>query len=111
MKWVKSLKCGLSICLIGLFRINEWSERLILWEEDLSCLDWLDLHKFNLVVYILFGSWVSLIGEIKIRSLVLVLEDLGRFFIWVFGLVWRVGLFNGFIKRVVWYGKIVEWVL
>lgn len=109
MKWAKSPKCGPSICPIGPLRTNEWSERPTLWEEDSSCLDWLDPHKPNSVVYISFGSWVSPIGETKIRSLALALEDLGRPFIWVLGPAWRAGLPNGFIKRVAWHGKIVEW--
>uniref|UniRef100_A0A1S4B3J5 UDP-glycosyltransferase 82A1-like n=1 Tax=Nicotiana tabacum TaxID=4097 RepID=A0A1S4B3J5_TOBAC len=35
------------------------------WEEDSSCLDWLDMQTTNSVMYISFGSWVSPIGEAK----------------------------------------------
>lgn len=36
------------------------------WEEDMSCLNWLDEQEPRSVVYISFGSWVSPIGEAKV---------------------------------------------
>lgn len=79
------------------------------WQEDTSCLHWLDKQKPNSVIYISFGSWVSPIGESKIRSLAMALESLGHFFIWVLGTSWRTGLPHGFEERVGEKGKIVSW--
>jgi hypothetical protein len=53
------------------------------WEEDTSCLDWLDRQNPNSVVYISFGSWVNPIGDEKVKNLALALEESGRPFIWV----------------------------
>ncbi|KAK3014295.1 hypothetical protein RJ639_008813 [Escallonia herrerae] len=79
------------------------------WEEDMSCLDWLDIHDDGTVVYISFGSWVSPIGEGKVRSLALALEASGRPFIWVLGHTWREGLPVGYLERVGKQGKVVSW--
>ncbi|EXC34999.1 UDP-glycosyltransferase 82A1 [Morus notabilis] len=78
-------------------------------EEDKSCLKWLDKQRPNSVIYISFGSWVSPIGESKIRSLAMALESVGHFFIWVLGSSWRSGLPGGFVERVAEKGKIVSW--
>ncbi|PON77624.1 UDP-glucuronosyl/UDP-glucosyltransferase [Trema orientale] len=80
-----------------------------LWEEDDSCLKWLDKQRPNSVIYISFGSWVSPIGESKVKSLAMALESLGHFFIWVLGNSWRTGLPAGFAERVSGRGKIVSW--
>ncbi|KAL1560889.1 UDP-glycosyltransferase 82A1-like [Salvia divinorum] len=80
-----------------------------LWEEDTSCLDWLDKQNVGSVMYISFGSWVSPIGEVKVKALASTLEALGRPFIWVLGPAWRRGLPDGFTERVAAYGRIVEW--
>ncbi|KAF4381662.1 hypothetical protein F8388_021290 [Cannabis sativa] len=80
-----------------------------LWEEDNSCLDWLDKQKSNSVIYISFGSWVSPIGESKVRTLAMALESLGHFFIWVLSNSWRAGLPVGFEERVSNRSKIVSW--
>ncbi|KAG6404778.1 hypothetical protein SASPL_132354 [Salvia splendens] len=79
------------------------------WEEDASCLDWLDEQHVGSVMYISFGSWVSPIGETKVKSLASTLEALRRPFIWVLGPTWRRGLPQGYTERVVSYGRIVEW--
>lgn len=71
-----------------------------LWEEDMSCLDWLDKQEPNSVVYVSFGSWVSPIGEAKLTSLALSLEASNRPFIWVLKSSWCEGLPKGFIERV-----------
>ncbi|XP_047946644.1 UDP-glycosyltransferase 82A1 [Salvia hispanica] len=79
------------------------------WEEDTSCLDWLDEQHVGSVMYISFGSWVSPIGETKVQSLASTLEALRRPFIWVLGPTWRRGLPEGYTERVASYGRIVEW--
>jgi UDP:flavonoid glycosyltransferase YjiC (YdhE family) len=79
------------------------------WEEDKSCLDWLDKQKANSVIYISFGSWVSPIGEGKVKNLALALEASGRRFLWVLGSAWREGLPNGYLERVGMQGKVVSW--
>ncbi|KAM1666753.1 hypothetical protein ACFX1X_046341 [Malus domestica] len=79
------------------------------WEEDTSCLNWLDKQNPNTVVYISFGSWVSPIGEAKVRSLALALEALGKPFLWVLGSSWLGGLPIGYLERVAKQGKVVSW--
>ncbi|KAG8387112.1 hypothetical protein BUALT_Bualt03G0219400 [Buddleja alternifolia] len=79
------------------------------WEEDMSCLDWLDKQNVGSVVYVSFGSWVSPIGEEKIKSLALALEASKRPFIWVLGHTWCRGMPDGYIERVEVQGRIVPW--
>ncbi|XVE78500.1 hypothetical protein DITRI_Ditri13aG0150200 [Diplodiscus trichospermus] len=79
------------------------------WEEDFSCLDWLDNQKLDSVIYISFGSWVSPIGDAKIKTLALTLEALKRPFVWVLAHSWRQGLPNGFLERVAKQGMVVSW--
>lgn len=81
-----------------------------LWEEDTSCLDWLDNQIAGSVIYISFGSWVSPIEEGKVGSLAMALEALKRPFIWVLGHEWREGLPSGYLERVkVNKGIVVSW--
>jgi UDP:flavonoid glycosyltransferase YjiC (YdhE family) len=80
-----------------------------LWEEDMSCLDWLDKQKPNTVVYISFGSWVNSIGEEKVRNLASALAESGRPFMWVLRSAWREGLPVGYLERVKMQGKVVSW--
>ncbi|KAF3445089.1 hypothetical protein FNV43_RR14782 [Rhamnella rubrinervis] len=82
------------------------------WEEDVSCLEWLDKQQaVSSVIYISFGSWVSPIGEGKVKSLALALEALGKPFLWVLGDSWRAGLPLGYLERVSKQarGKLVYW--
>lgn len=81
------------------------------WKEDSSCLDWLDNQNPNSVLYISFGSWVSPIGDSKIRSLALTLEALNQPFVWVLPNSWRQGLPIGYLERVseTELGKVVLW--
>ncbi|CAN6990726.1 unnamed protein product, partial [Brassica rapa subsp. trilocularis] len=82
------------------------------WEEDRSCLGWLQEQRPNSVIYISFGSWVSPIGESKIRTLALALEASGRPFLWALNRVWQEGLPPGFVHRVTIaknQGRIVPW--
>lgn len=78
------------------------------WEEDLSCLDWLDRQTAGSVVYVSFGSWVSPIGEAKVKSIAMGLEASGKPFLWVLGNEWREGLPRGYIETSK-LGKIVSW--
>ncbi|CAK7345234.1 unnamed protein product [Dovyalis caffra] len=80
-----------------------------LWQEDMSCLQWLDKQKPNSVLYISFGSWVSPIGEGKVKKLALTLEAMEQPFIWVLGPTWQDGLPSGYIERVSKQGKVVSW--
>ncbi|XP_073127986.1 UDP-glycosyltransferase 82A1 [Henckelia pumila] len=79
------------------------------WEEDTSCLRWLDEQDMGSVVYVSFGSWVSPIGEANIRSLALALESCQRPFVWVLGPAWREGLPEGYAERVATRGRIMSW--
>ncbi|KAJ8440031.1 hypothetical protein Cgig2_020519 [Carnegiea gigantea] len=105
----ESRNCGPIICPVGPLRSDGLNESPTFWEEDRSCLGWLDRQKPNSVVYISFGSWVSPMDEAKVRSLALTLEGLRRPFIWVLGPAWRDGLPNGYPERVENFGKIVGW--
>ncbi|CAA6665281.1 unnamed protein product [Spirodela intermedia] len=83
------------------------------WEEDSSCLRWLDAHPPASVVYVSFGSWVPPIGGDLIAELAQGLESAGRPFLWVMADAWRSGLPLGFLER--WssstssLGKVVKW--
>ncbi|XP_011100441.1 UDP-glycosyltransferase 82A1 [Sesamum indicum] len=79
------------------------------WENDLTCLDWLDKQTMGSVMYVSFGSWVSPIGEAKVKTLALSLQALRRPFIWVLGPTWRRGLPDGYVKSVAGHGRIVSW--
>ena len=94
---------------VGPLNKNSSTKNPSFWEEDDGCLEWLDKQKPNSVIYISFGSWVSPIGEYKVRSLAMALESLGHLFIWVLGNSWRTGLPAGFIERNSTRGKIVSW--
>ncbi|CAA7402006.1 unnamed protein product [Spirodela intermedia] len=83
------------------------------WEEDSSCLRWLDAHPPASVVYVSFGSWVPPIGGDLIAELAQGLETAGRPFLWVMADDWRSGLPLRFLER--WssstssLGKVVKW--
>ncbi|XP_073312092.1 UDP-glycosyltransferase 82A1 [Primulina huaijiensis] len=79
------------------------------WEEDMSCLRWLNEQDKGSVVYVSFGSWVTPIGEAKIRRLALALESCGRPFLWVLGSEWREGLSEGYVERIHMRGRIMSW--
>ncbi|MED6106312.1 hypothetical protein PIB30_003721 [Stylosanthes scabra] len=81
----------------GRHRRNSNNKMISLWEEDRSCMDWLERKEERSVVYVSFGSWVSPIGEARVRSLALALEATGRPFLWV--LRWSQGLPGGFVER------------
>ncbi|XP_057726350.1 UDP-glycosyltransferase 82A1 [Arachis stenosperma] len=82
-----------------------------LWEEDRSCMEWLERQEARSVVYVSFGSWVSPIGEARVRSLALALEATGRPFLWVLRSTsgWREGLPAGFVERTSGRSRVVCW--
>lgn len=102
--------CPIALPIAPICR-DQITKSLSFWEEDLSCLKWLATQKANSVVYISFGSWVSPIGEPKLKSLALALEASGRPFIWVLRSTWREGLPVGLLDRVSKQdrGRIVSW--
>ncbi|CAD5196519.1 unnamed protein product [Musa acuminata subsp. malaccensis] len=84
---------------------------LSMWDEDQSCLEWLEKHPPNSVVYASFGSWVAPISPEKIAEFALGLEAAAQPFLWVLKdeKPWRAGLPRGFLDRVAGYGKVVAW--
>ncbi|KAK9093600.1 hypothetical protein Syun_028511 [Stephania yunnanensis] len=54
------------------------------WDEDPTCLSWLDKQQPGSVIYVSFGSWVGPdIGDDRIRELALGLKATKRPFLWV----------------------------
>jgi 2-hydroxyacylsphingosine 1-beta-galactosyltransferase len=53
-----------------------------LWQEDETCLEWLDQHPPKSVIYVSFGSLIS-IGPNQFKELALGLDLLKRPFLWV----------------------------
>ncbi|XP_068653546.1 UDP-glycosyltransferase 82A1-like [Aristolochia californica] len=82
---------------------------LTLWEEDRSCLEWLNERTCSSVIYVSFGSWVKPIGDEKIKQLALGLEATRRPFLWALAPVWRAGLPTGYLDRVKDRGMIIDW--
>ncbi|KAF9679441.1 hypothetical protein SADUNF_Sadunf06G0015400 [Salix dunnii] len=94
---------------VGLLSKHALVKNPSFWEEDLSCLQWLDKQKLDSVLYISFGSWVSPIGEGNVKKLALTLEEMGLPFLWVVGPTWKDGLPSGYIERVSKQGTVVSW--
>ncbi|CAN0907776.1 UDP-glycosyltransferase 82A1, partial [Linum grandiflorum] len=106
----RSLCCKPQILQVGPLIENQPRVAISLWDHDSTCLQWLDTQKPNSVVYISFGSWVSPIGESKVRALATSLEAIGTPFIWVLGSAWRQGLPSGYEKRLsIRGGRVVSW--
>nr|GFB27344.1 UDP-glycosyltransferase 83A1-like [Tanacetum cinerariifolium] len=82
------------------------------WNEDSSCVTWLDQQPFCSVIYVAFGSLVIL-NQHQFEELALGLDLINRPFLWVV----RPGLSgsidhiypNGFMDRIGTRGKIVSW--
>ncbi|XP_030473969.1 UDP-glycosyltransferase 83A1-like isoform X1 [Syzygium oleosum] len=83
-----------------------------LWNEDLTCSNWLDQHPAQSVLYVAFGSWTVFSPE-QFYELAHGLEQIARPFLWVV----RPDIVNGpvtefhdgFLQRVRNYGKVVHW--
>ncbi|WOL09809.1 UDP-glycosyltransferase 82A1 [Canna indica] len=83
-----------------------------LWEEDRSCLEWLEQQQPNSVVYVSFGSWVAPIPPEEITEFALGLEAARVPFLWALKdeKPWRAGLPDGYADRVAGQGgKLVAW--
>ncbi|XP_061366524.1 UDP-glycosyltransferase 83A1-like [Gastrolobium bilobum] len=52
------------------------------WEEDLSCMDWLDQQPHHSVLYVAFGSF-TLLDQNQFKELALGLDLTNRPFLWV----------------------------
>nr|AYR16614.1 UDP-glucosyltransferase UGT83P1 [Polygala tenuifolia] len=52
------------------------------WEDDYSCLDWLDQQPTKSVIYVAFGS-LAVLNQIQFQELALGLELTGQPFLWV----------------------------
>ncbi|GJR56509.1 UDP-glycosyltransferase 83A1-like protein [Tanacetum coccineum] len=82
------------------------------WQEDSTCLAWLDQQPPSSVIYIAFGSF-TIFNQTQFQELALGLELSNRRFLWVV----RPGMTketttaypDGFIERVSSRGRIVSW--
>ena len=53
-----------------------------LWEEEKSCLTWLDMQQVASIIYVSFGS-IAVKSEEQLEQLALGLEGSGQPFLWV----------------------------
>ncbi|KAK1438920.1 hypothetical protein QVD17_04733 [Tagetes erecta] len=79
------------------------------WQEDSSCLAWLDEQPTGSVIYIAFGSF-TIFNQTQFEELALGLELCDKPFLWVV----RPGMTktdypNGYMERVGSNGRIVRW--
>ncbi|XP_031486115.1 UDP-glycosyltransferase 83A1-like [Nymphaea colorata] len=82
------------------------------WQEDWSCLDWLDQWPAGSVIYVSLGS-TTMLNQRQIDELALGLELTGRPFLWVC----RPGVMEkqdalypeGFMDRITRHGLVVGW--
>ncbi|KAI6675640.1 hypothetical protein NL676_003546 [Syzygium grande] len=83
-----------------------------LWNEDSTCLNWLDQHPAQSVIYVAFGSLTVLSTE-QFYELAHGLEQISRPFLWVVRPDLTDGpvteFHEGFLQRVRNYGKVVQW--
>ncbi|CAN6477655.1 unnamed protein product [Victoria cruziana] len=80
-----------------------------MWEEDDSCIFWLAKQASGSVIYVSFGSWVGLSLQQHIVELAMALEASEKPFLWVLRTAWQAKLPTGFLERVGWRGKVVDW--
>ncbi|KAI3813250.1 hypothetical protein L1987_17969 [Smallanthus sonchifolius] len=82
------------------------------WEEDSTCLSWLDQQPTCSVIYIAFGSF-AMFNQIQFEEMALGLELRNRPFLWVVrpGMTKEttVAYPDGYMDRVGSRGKIVSW--
>lgn len=94
---------------IGPLMAHENIPRPNLWEEDESCLVWLENQPPGSVVYVSFGSWVAPLPPATISEFALGLEVAGAPFLWAMrdDSRWRAGLPAGFACRS--GRRVVDW--
>ncbi|KVI02588.1 UDP-glucuronosyl/UDP-glucosyltransferase, partial [Cynara cardunculus var. scolymus] len=80
------------------------------WQEDSTCLAWLDQQPASSVIYIAFGSF-TIINQTQFEELALGLELCNRPFLWVVrpGMTKETTYADGYIERVGSRGRIVSW--
>ncbi|KAL4194652.1 hypothetical protein AMTRI_Chr05g69580 [Amborella trichopoda] len=97
---------------LGLLRRSTASEmRGDLWKSEDDCLDWLNTQPKESVIYVSFGSIVSL-SPTQIEELAWGLASSGRPFLWVAKPVDSTSEFllpTGFLDATAGRGKIVKW--
>ncbi|KAM0039843.1 putative 7-deoxyloganetin glucosyltransferase [Helianthus debilis subsp. tardiflorus] len=82
------------------------------WNEDSTCLTWLDQQPVCSVIYVAFGS-ITILNQIQFEELALALEETKRPFLWVV----RPGTSgsmdyvypSGYMERIGTRGKVVSW--
>nr|XP_043608257.1 UDP-glycosyltransferase 83A1-like [Erigeron canadensis] len=82
------------------------------WQEDPTCLEWLDQQETSSVIYIAFGSF-TLFNQTQFEELAIGLELSNKPFLWVV----RPGMTkettttfpNGYMERIGSRGRIVSW--
>ncbi|KAI3440578.1 Glycosyltransferase [Psidium guajava] len=83
-----------------------------LWNEDSTCLNWLDQHPALSVIYIAFGS-SSVFSPEQFYELAHGIEQIARPFLWAARPDLTDGpvteFHDGFLQRVRNYGKVVQW--
>lgn len=85
-----------------------------LWEQDYTCLEWLDQKEVNSVIYIAFGS-STMFKSAQLLELALGLENTSRPFLWVIrpemttGTEVNEAFPKGFFSRISSQGLIISW--
>ncbi|KAG6483919.1 UDP-glycosyltransferase 82A1-like [Zingiber officinale] len=94
---------------IGPLMLAHRTSNLSMWEEDRSCLQWLEQHPPGSIVYVSFGSWVAPLSPERVAEFALGLAAAGRPFLWALREddAWRCGVSGGLPGNLP--GKIVAW--
>ncbi|XP_076917204.1 UDP-glycosyltransferase 83A1-like [Bidens hawaiensis] len=82
------------------------------WNDDYTCLTWLDRQPLNSVIYVAFGSF-TIFDQLQFEELAHALEDAKRPFLWVVrpGTGGSIDYVypSGYLERICTLGKIVSW--
>ncbi|CAH1437637.1 unnamed protein product [Lactuca virosa] len=78
------------------------------WQEDSTCIEWLDQQSACSVLYIAFGSIANL-NQAQFTELALGLELSHKPFMWVVRTNMVISFPDGYVERVGSRGKIVSW--
>uniref|UniRef100_A0A7N0V1B3 Uncharacterized protein n=1 Tax=Kalanchoe fedtschenkoi TaxID=63787 RepID=A0A7N0V1B3_KALFE len=79
-----------------------------IWEEDSTCLTWLDAQPTETVIYVAFGS-MAIFSQDQFDKVALGLELTGRPFLWVVRPGAKMRYPDGFLERISARGKMVDW--